>query len=782
MEIDAPPGYAQTLCGRRMLSDYSLPYRSPTTVRHLHETIYSRPSRVSVSHKTFKFAASRFRRRATSRLKHSSSVRRALRVEALEDRQMLATFTVTNLNNAGSGSLRAAIEQANNASGRDQIVFAAGATSGTIALTTGELEITDSLTITGPGQEQLAIDGQHQSRVLNYSSENGTLAVEGLTIRNGQTSGLREDGGGILFNSRGLLKLNNSTVSGNSTAGDYANGGGISGTFYGNVELTNSTVSGNATAGRFADGGGIYTAFGEVSLFNSTVSDNRTLGGFSDGGGIATNFGFGDVLILINSTVSGNKVAYGNGGGIFTPRGITLTHSTVTDNEASTSGGIHITGGISYDPSLPKPLTISGSIIARNASRHNPPDLRHAPYRSLTVNNSLIGDVTGISVDHLADINNGSNNLTNVDPLLGPLADNGGPVKSHALLPGSPALDAIAAELLPVESVGQSTTSVGDVAAENALDGDLSTYTQTTASDDNPTWHIVAGRTSRDIYSIVLHNRTDGFRERLRDIRVQIVGESVFTTPLLNPENVLGSPATITIDVAALNGGSPVSGKAVLITREPDTTVIDDDADRNTLSLAEVQIYVLPLDSPTTDQRNLPRVGDGDGNGSGEIDIGAYEAQSVPSADFVDDNVINGADFIAWQRGFGISNATRSDGNSDDDNDADASDLAAWQVSFQPPQLLLGLLSNANILNLAMALSAKRGSSGVRITDRAEGAVRNETPKDLAFASNTKSPAATTVDEGSFAGINEGEARTIGRVTDEALDRVFGLDSPFART
>jgi len=80
------------------------------------------------------------------------------------------------------------------------------------------------------------------------------------------------------------------------------------------------------------------------------------------------------------------------------------------------------------------------------------------------------------------------------------------------------------------------------------------------------------------------------------------------------------------------------------------------------------------------DQRGLPRI-----VGSG-VDIGAYESQIIPSADFDTDGDVDGADFLAWQRGFGTPNAQRADGNSDDDMDTDASDLAAWEVSFGLPQ------------------------------------------------------------------------------------------------
>jgi len=95
------------------------------------------------------------------------------------------------------------------------------------------------------------------------------------------------------------------------------------------------------------------------------------------------------------------------------------------------------------------------------------------------------------------------------------------------------------------------------------------------------------------------------------------------------------------------------------------------------------------------DQRGQPflRIRNGNLLTSIAIDIGAYEAQTAPSADFDSDNDVDGADFLAWQRGFGTTNATRAGGNSDDDTDADASDLAAWKVSFGQSQTLVAAVS-----------------------------------------------------------------------------------------
>ena len=85
--------------------------------------------------------------------KRRSSLTQPLNVESLEDRRLLATFTVTNLNDAGDGSLREAVSLANSNSGADEIVFSQGTYVGTIELTSGELEVTEELTITGSDRQ-----------------------------------------------------------------------------------------------------------------------------------------------------------------------------------------------------------------------------------------------------------------------------------------------------------------------------------------------------------------------------------------------------------------------------------------------------------------------------------------------------------------------------------------------------------------------------------------------------------------------------------------------------
>src|SRR5262249_44175592 len=107
-----------------------------------------------------------------------------LALEVLEDRSLPSTFTVTNLLDTGAGSLRAAVAAANANPGADTIDFA---TTGTIALTSGQLDITDSLTINGPGADALTVSGNHASRVFGIAGD-PTVTIAGLTVANGSTT------------------------------------------------------------------------------------------------------------------------------------------------------------------------------------------------------------------------------------------------------------------------------------------------------------------------------------------------------------------------------------------------------------------------------------------------------------------------------------------------------------------------------------------------------------------------------------------------------------------
>jgi len=252
------------------------------------------------------------------------------------------------------------------------------------------------------------------STVSENSANSGGGVYNGpgsaLTLTNSTVSGnSAEYSGGGIYN-RTEATLTNSTVSGNTSGGD---GGGIAG---GTITLTNSTVSGNNTE---RDGGGISSYSGALTLTNSTVSGN-TSGGHSENNGGGIYSGSGGALTLTNSTVSGNSAKLG--GGIYSGSEATLTNSTVSGNSAERAGG----GIVNFET-----LTLTNTVVDGECLLYG------APTASNGYNIESPGDTCGLDqpTDRF-DVTEGELNL-------GPLADNGGATMTHALLPGSVAIDVI---------------------------------------------------------------------------------------------------------------------------------------------------------------------------------------------------------------------------------------------------------------------------------------------------------------------------------------------------
>src|SRR6266542_354714 len=189
------------------------------------------------------------------------------RLECLEDRTVPSTFTVTNTNDTGGGSLRQAVLDANALAGPDVIDFALAPADHTIALSGGELAITDSLAINGPGADQLTVSGSGLSRVLSVSNTGSSVTevdLRGLTL----TGGLAAEGGGIL-NTGGVLTLTDVVLSGNRATGvTGADGGG----------------------GGSGLGGGIANEGGTLTLVHSTLADNIAQGGAGGAGAQGTSY------------------------------------------------------------------------------------------------------------------------------------------------------------------------------------------------------------------------------------------------------------------------------------------------------------------------------------------------------------------------------------------------------------------------------------------------------------------------------------------------------------
>lgn len=331
--------------------------------------------------------------------------------EALEQRALLSSYLVDAAADVVDGdygpgqmALREALTLANSHPGADSVTFDPSLSGRTITLLLGELGIDDDLTITGLGASSLVIDGNNTSRVFSINA-GVTASIEGLTITGGEATGAR--GGGI--SSAGTLTLTNVVLSGNSA--DWAGGGIYSSSS--TLTLKRSVVSGNSAD----DYGGGILSDGLLSLTDSTVSGNSA----GNGGGIYTS----GTLTLTNSTVSGNSAVYAGGGIYSSSATLTLTNATVAENSGASGGG-GIYNGVGSG------TVLVSTVVALNSGG----DVDGDPLGAGSVNN-LIGD-SG-SAGGLIDGGNG--NIVGADPQLAPLADNGGPTRTHALLAGSPAID-----------------------------------------------------------------------------------------------------------------------------------------------------------------------------------------------------------------------------------------------------------------------------------------------------------------------------------------------------
>jgi len=312
----------------------------------------------------------------------------------------------------------------------DSIDFAVSSVSGL----TSSLAITSDVLINSSGNS-VSISSLGNGSVFDI--RDSSVSLDHVTISGGSAS---LDGGGI-FTRRSTLRLTNSTVSGNSASDD---GGGIfvrdSVVFIDNTTVTNNSAATDISAGD--DGGGIYIRSSIVTLSNSTVSANRAN---DEGAGIFTT-SFSSWVVISNSTISGNA-ANDEGGGMLISfnSNVSIINSTISNNTADrTGGGIsNASGTLSLSNSL-----IAGNMTGSGALATSELSVSVASTFYLSGNN-LLGDDSKTSREALNFMPTGNVILSTSDSLdsaslseiLSPLADNGGPTLTHALVEGSPAID-----------------------------------------------------------------------------------------------------------------------------------------------------------------------------------------------------------------------------------------------------------------------------------------------------------------------------------------------------
>jgi len=322
-------------------------------------------------------------------------------------------IVVSNLNDAGAGSLRQAI--ADSGIG-EEITFSV---TGIISLTSAALLVDQDCIITGPGSDLLAIVSTGAFRVFTIGNNNPTIT--GLEISGGQAT----DGAGI-YNPTGTIILEDLYIH-DCTASNA--GGGIHNAA--TATMTNCRITANTGGGVFnsgtldavecsisanilnADGFQVLNE-GTITLTRTTVSDDST-----NTPGTAAIFNDTGTVTIANSTVSGhaNTVAVKNDLG-----SVTFTNSTITNND---TGLLQTEGSTAH---------VYDTILAGNTTMDYDGDTA-----------DIISDgcnIYGFSTNPITPAAGDQFGLNFAALLIGPLQDNGGTTLTHALLPNSPALNA----------------------------------------------------------------------------------------------------------------------------------------------------------------------------------------------------------------------------------------------------------------------------------------------------------------------------------------------------
>jgi len=375
---------------------------------------------------------------------------------------------------AGPCTLRAAVEETNALPGADAIIVPAGtyvisSARARFGGDIGDFDIVDStVSICGDGTGATIIDGNYVDRVFHIR-QNSKVLICDLTIRNGKTAAI---GGGIYVHSS-QLNLTSTTITGN-----HANNGGGLFASNSNVAVIQSTISGNTAV---QSSGGIRNANGTLVVQRSSISGNSAAvaGGMSNSGS----------LELTTSSIRDNSASF-NGGGIVTGAiaSTSITESAITGNTAPGSGGVQnsgdltitnstISGNIADEcgpgtitvPTEPEPGCGGGGLSNTGTAKIVNTTIAQNVHQGLDVGtgtmlirNSILANDENCHTSFSSGFNSISSlghnlesgntcgftaagDLVNTNPGLGPLGDHGGPTETHALLAGSPAINAAGA-------------------------------------------------------------------------------------------------------------------------------------------------------------------------------------------------------------------------------------------------------------------------------------------------------------------------------------------------
>ena len=361
------------------------------------------------------------------------------------------TITVTNTNDSGPGTLRAALTSSANG---DVINFSLNYPA-TITLTGGELLLTNNVTIAGPGAANLTISGNNGGRVFHVGTSNSptisdltiaggaasaggvgagvycdsaTLQITNCVIRNNQVTGGSTGAGGGIYSNQSQLTLTGCTINANTASG---NGGGIFNGAGSTLTVNNSAITGNSAL----SGGGLCNSSGTLAANRCLIYTNVA----THGGGITNAGALGLASLFVNNcTLSSNVVsgASATGSQIVNVRQLSsasalISNSTIVSNNVAPT----YSGGAIYNDNGAA-ITLGNTIILASLQEH-------------TIINAGSGSTVmsagyNLSFDGAGGFLIGPADQINTDPLLdlgtGP-RDNGGPTSTIALQANSPAID-----------------------------------------------------------------------------------------------------------------------------------------------------------------------------------------------------------------------------------------------------------------------------------------------------------------------------------------------------
>ncbi len=516
------------------------------------------------------------------------------------------TLTVSNTLDSGAGSLRQAIISANAAAGTDTINFASGV-SGTITLASDLPDVTESLTITGPGSAALTIsgDGIHHAFALKTVGD-GTVTISGLTITNSVRHLSAFDGGAIdaVDTSVNLddVVLSNNSVDSTSDGGAISvnNTAGI-----GTVTITNSVISHNSATGSGDGGGGVVIFADEVTITNTKIDHNDA----AEYGGIIVS---ANSVTIKSTTIADNTDQSFVGGLAVQSRHLTLSDSVISGNTSvGGSGGVYLFDMV-YKGSGPGTTSITNTRISDNSGGWIGGGAIASLYRVHST------DIDALTVTG----NQGGTTGPFGDSNVGGLA-----ILGDVTLSNSTIADNIG---LGIDVIGPAGVAINSTLAPSA------------------TLRPTRRAFNYDTTLTVAHSTISG--NSLQGIASKGFGPRPSSTPsALSPSGPAPTPSVITVTLdhvlAANNGVEDVALPATAtfsLIETPNASLIAGTGtvtgvDPGLLPLQDVSdtVSVVPIamggaawnagnpnftPPPATDQRGLPRVVD-------IIDIGAYEVQ-----------------------------------------------------------------------------------------------------------------------------------------------------------